>query len=136
MGMGFPRLPGGGPRYGREGRCRTQLILHSSRSSYILPRVLPSRITAPAPETFRRCDRDFLVGIRPRQRIRLRSNPRNSCIYPVQFFFSSRRVHTRLQGDWSSDVCSSDLVAFFFFSSRRRHTRLQGDWSSDVCSSD
>src|SRR5256885_7392152 len=27
-------------------------------------------------------------------------------------------------------------VAVFFFSSRRRHTRLQGDWSSDVCSSD
>src|SRR5256885_10394568 len=26
------------------------------------------------------------------------------------FFFSSRRRHTRLQGDWSSDVCSSDLV--------------------------
>src|ERR1039457_7447316 len=24
-------------------------------------------------------------------------------------FFSSRRRHTRLQGDWSSDVCSSDL---------------------------
>src|SRR5205807_5926689 len=23
--------------------------------------------------------------------------------------FSSRRRHTRLQGDWSSDVCSSDL---------------------------
>src|SRR5256885_5468453 len=31
-------------------------------------------------------------------------------------------------------VCGCDL--FFFFSSRRRHTRLQGDWSSDVCSSD
>src|SRR3989454_6422952 len=28
------------------------------------------------------------------------------------------------------------LFFFFFFSSRRRHTRLQGDWSSDVCSSD
>src|SRR5256885_8560734 len=28
------------------------------------------------------------------------------------------------------------LWIFFFFSSRRRHTRLQGDWSSDVCSSD
>src|SRR5256885_7244323 len=27
-------------------------------------------------------------------------------------------------------------LTFFFFSSRRRHTRLQGDWSSDVCSSD
>src|SRR2546426_11728267 len=29
------------------------------------------------------------------------------------FFFSSRRRHTRLQGDWSSDVCSSDLDALF-----------------------
>src|SRR6478735_11866632 len=28
------------------------------------------------------------------------------------------------------------LGFYFFFSSRRRHTRLQGDWSSDVCSSD
>src|SRR2546426_5680502 len=28
------------------------------------------------------------------------------------------------------------FYCFFFFSSRRRHTRLQGDWSSDVCSSD
>src|SRR5437867_9571788 len=29
-----------------------------------------------------------------------------------------------------------DLLLFFFFSSRRRHTRSYGDWSSDVCSSD
>src|SRR6266480_8093511 len=28
------------------------------------------------------------------------------------------------------------LFVFFFFSSRRRHTRLTCDWSSDVCSSD
>src|SRR5690242_21508188 len=27
------------------------------------------------------------------------------------FFFSSRRRHTRLTCDWSSDVCSSDLLA-------------------------
>src|SRR6266567_2806611 len=27
-------------------------------------------------------------------------------------------------------------VNFFFFSSRRRHTRFDCDWSSDVCSSD
>src|SRR2546430_12343189 len=26
------------------------------------------------------------------------------------FFFSSRRRHTRFDCDWSSDVCSSDLV--------------------------
>src|SRR5437764_4228411 len=32
---------------------------------------------------------------------------------------------------------SSDFYFFFFFfSSRRRHTRYIGDWSSDVCSSD
>src|SRR3712207_8348322 len=28
------------------------------------------------------------------------------------FFFSSRRRHTRYWRDWSSDVCSSDLVAY------------------------
>src|SRR3989454_5354116 len=39
----------------------------------------------------------------------------------VFFFFSSRRRHTRLQGDWSSDVCSSDLALLF-----ERPTLLQG----------
>src|SRR5689334_23946258 len=28
----------------------------------------------------------------------------------IGFFFSSRRRHTRWNCDWSSDVCSSDLV--------------------------
>src|SRR6266508_4802747 len=28
------------------------------------------------------------------------------------------------------------MLFFFFFSSRRRHTRWPRDWSSDVCSSD
>src|SRR5207249_5622498 len=28
------------------------------------------------------------------------------------------------------------IFFFFFFSSRRRHTRSKRDWSSDVCSSD
>src|SRR6266567_862255 len=32
-------------------------------------------------------------------------------MYFVFFFFSSRRRHTRFDCDWSSDVCSSDLVA-------------------------
>src|SRR5256885_5361987 len=36
-------------------------------------------------------------------------NCQESCINSRFFFFSSRRRHTRLQGDWSSDVCSSDL---------------------------
>src|SRR5690242_20845417 len=49
--------------------------------------------------------------------IRRRNNPTirltecaNSALSPVLlFFFSSRRRHTRLTCDWSSDVCSSDL---------------------------
>src|SRR5256885_7128436 len=32
--------------------------------------------------------------------------------------------------------CMRRVICWFVFSSRRRHTRLQGDWSSDVCSSD
>src|SRR6266581_4725448 len=33
-------------------------------------------------------------------------------------------------------ICDFVLSCVFFFSSRRRHTRWTGDWSSDVCSSD
>src|SRR2546426_3793265 len=48
--------------------------------------------------------------------------------------FSSCFDSTKIQGTKLQVVCCS--YVFFFFSSRRRHTRLQGDWSSDVCSSD
>src|SRR5438045_6501287 len=35
-----------------------------------------------------------------------------SCIFFTYFFFfSSRRRHTRCLSDWSSDVCSSDLLS-------------------------
>src|SRR5690606_39952128 len=43
------------------------------------------------------------------------------------FFFSSRRRHTRFSRDWSSDVCSSDLllilIGVVLFLSRRQ-TRI------------
>src|SRR5688572_32735509 len=32
------------------------------------------------------------------------------CVCFYFFFFSSRRRHTRFDCDWSSDVCSSDLI--------------------------
>src|SRR5690606_39788368 len=35
-----------------------------------------------------------------------------------------------------SMTCAVIPLFFFFFSSRRRHTRFSRDWSSDVCSSD
>src|SRR3712207_7632496 len=34
----------------------------------------------------------------------------------IDFFFSSRRRHTRYWRDWSSDVCSSDLTACAYLS--------------------
>src|SRR3989449_9143315 len=38
---------------------------------------------------------------------------------------------------WIVDAPNADGVeVIFFFSSRRRHTRCSRDWSSDVCSSD
>src|SRR5256885_5276434 len=43
----------------------------------------------------------------PHQRVHLSGG--NTHQSYSDFFFSSRRRHTRLQGDWSSDVCSSDL---------------------------
>src|SRR5256884_7930285 len=38
----------------------------------------------------------------------------------VFFFFSSRRRHTRCSRDWSSDVCSSDLIWYQGLTSGRR----------------
>src|ERR1039457_7343751 len=40
------------------------------------------------------------------------------------------------QGPFPLQINRSLYLFYWFFSSRRRHTRLQGDWSSDVCSSD
>src|SRR5699024_11860961 len=50
----------------------------------------------------------------------------NVCLTGVRsdfsfFFFSSRRRHTRSKRDWSSDVCSSDLVYTLF-----REIQVQG----------
>src|SRR5256885_6365491 len=51
--------------------------------------------------------------------------------------FIRRDVQTYVNGFESNVICCKRVdMVFFFFSSRRRHTRLQGDWSSDVCSSD
>src|SRR5215510_16230044 len=41
----------------------------------------------------------------------LYSNTKAIILVELFFFFSSRRRHTRLPRDWSSDVCSSDLFA-------------------------
>src|SRR5207248_4167714 len=49
------------------------------------------------------------------------------------FFFSSRRRHTRSYGDWSSDVCSSDLkgsawkVAARYQKEKKQEIEISGD---------
>src|SRR5205807_4648669 len=51
------------------------------------------------------------------------------------FFFSSRRRHTRLQGDWSSDVCSSDLAVSCTSTSPRVVLTITGLFMSDTVTS-
>src|SRR5256886_10793897 len=47
------------------------------------------------------------------------------------------RIATKARKAWPCAVsCYASLTVCFFFSSRRRHTRFDCDWSSDVCSSD
>src|SRR2546430_13120987 len=41
------------------------------------------------------------------------------CATALVFFFSSRRRHTRFDCDWSSDVCSSDLIVAYVSSPLR-----------------
>src|SRR2546429_1544976 len=41
------------------------------------------------------------------------------------FFFSSRRRHTRCSRDWSSDVCSSDLVILLTFNGQPRVVQMR-----------
>src|SRR5699024_11818453 len=53
----------------------------------------------------------YPAGIRCAQyRVDLTAMHANSAELITSFFFSSRRRHTRSKRDWSSDVCSSDLV--------------------------
>src|SRR5205809_4708930 len=40
----------------------------------------------------------------------VRLSPHEHAPRDANFFFSSRRRHTRCSRDWSSDVCSSDLL--------------------------
>src|SRR5690348_17495481 len=40
------------------------------------------------------------------------------------------------KGEFVEEEAEGEVGVVFFFSSRRRHTRWTGDWSSDVCSSD
>src|SRR6266478_7439553 len=46
------------------------------------------------------------------------------------FFFSSRRRHTRFDCDWSSDVCSSDLVRPHTADLQERKSQTAAEWKN------
>src|SRR6266508_6165947 len=48
------------------------------------------------------------------------------------FFFSSRRRHTRWPRDWSSDVCSSDLIDEAYFLHRPESERDYGQEAIEI----
>src|SRR5690242_2075177 len=50
--------------------------------------------------------------------------------------FAERRLSSPMETSENERLLVVNLLSCFFFSSRRRHTRLTCDWSSDVCSSD
>src|SRR5690606_39763204 len=49
------------------------------------------------------------------------------------FFFSSRRRHTRFSRDWSSDVCSSDLLRAQADTEERRYAVTVTSLSENGC---
>src|SRR5260370_9216096 len=49
------------------------------------------------------------------------------------FFFSSRRRHTRFKCDWSSDVCSSDLITTVDLHSPSHQDSVQGFSRELIC---
>src|SRR3989339_383587 len=51
----------------------------------------------------------------------------------IIFFFSSRRRHTRLVSDWSSDVCSSDLKQKTAYERSEEHTSELQSLTNLVC---
>src|SRR5580704_1870666 len=66
---------------------------------------------------------DFLSRVRIRAMTSPARVPSRMMRWMAPFFFSSRRRHTIWTGDWSSDVCSSDLTA----DRRAQATRVMAD---------
>src|ERR1035441_10900744 len=52
------------------------------------------------------------------------------CVYC--FFFSSRRRHTRCLSDWSSDVCSSDLLGAVLYEMATGKRAFEGKTTASV----
>src|SRR2546429_8071741 len=52
-------------------------------------------------------------------------------LWSLFFFFSSRRRHTRCSRDWSSDVCSSDLIQALYATGRFADIQVEAERTPD-----
>src|SRR5712675_2055596 len=53
-------------------------------------------------------------------------------VFCFVFFFSSRRRHTRCSRDWSSDVCSSDLLGGYYLLKTAREIFILSEGGAEV----
>src|SRR5256885_4184167 len=113
------RLRSCGPLFVRSSAMCSLLVESSTRSHPAWFRLDPAVRSLGTPFRRSQCPRTQQRG-RPRWRL---APARSS--YMVGYL-----------GCFAREEPPMEEQQFFFFSSRRRHTRLQGDWSSDVCSSD
>src|ERR1022692_4300014 len=61
----------------------------------------------------------------------------DTIVYAVGVAYTEFQLHPKMKRVAVDAAAAAGVQRWlFFFSGRRRHTRLQGDWSSDVCSSD
>src|SRR5688572_32681471 len=91
---------------------------------------MPTRVYS-MKDIFRYCDYSKMFKISESQCYRYASSYFSPAYHLLDFFFSSRRRHTRFDCDWSSDVCSSDLpgrgrsnTAVSGRSARKHHERV------------
>src|ERR1022692_3504346 len=81
------------------------------------------------------CSSFFSASAAPRSPTAAVAGLKCQAVGKILFFF---QAEDGMRGYKVTGVqtCALPIWCMFFFSSRRRYTRLQGDWSSDVCSSD
>src|SRR5207247_4546615 len=76
----------------------------------IVPPLPGSCLPHPKPPVINRPSAQWSPPWRLKSAARRVASGTSSSSAPIIFFFSSRRRHTRSTRDWSSDVCSSDLL--------------------------
>src|ERR1022692_5231281 len=97
-----------GGRVGGPWASITLILIHHTGAKSGIERVSPVAYSLRGEDRFAIWAANGGSPAHPNCYYNLKVDPRIKVEVGTHFFFSSRRRHTRLQGDWSSDVCSSD----------------------------